>query len=172
MLGIEVFRKIYDMLDKVSPLSCDCGKSCGAVCCRNDSFTDDMEPYIYLFPGENEYLESAGADVEIKRELRKGHNLPESYGDHIYVAVCKGPEMCDRRFRPVQCRSFPLWPHITNDGELVLSYYDEELPYVCPLISDRRKLNEDFVKATYEAWEILARDEPVRDLILLFSSKQ
>ncbi len=35
MLSIEIYRKIYNLLDKVNPLSYDCGKSCGAVCCRN-----------------------------------------------------------------------------------------------------------------------------------------
>ncbi|MCR5236910.1 MAG: hypothetical protein K6E34_06880 [Lachnospiraceae bacterium] len=170
MLSIEIYRKIYNLLDKVNPLSYDCGKSCGAVCCRNDSFADDAEPYIYLLPGENKYLEAAGADIEIRRELRKKHNLPESYGDHVYTAVCKGPENCDRRFRPIQCRSFPLWPYFTDNDELILTYYDDELPYVCPLIYDRQKLSDDFIRATYEAWDILSGDESVKDLIRLYSS--
>ena len=36
--------------------------------------------------------------------------------------------------RPLQCRTFPLTPHLTEDGILLLIYNDEELPYICPLI--------------------------------------
>ena len=53
----------------------------------------------------------------------------------------------------------------------MLAYYDDELPYVCPLIREGRKLQEDFVKAAYEAWEILMQDEAIKDLIVKDSSK-
>ena len=56
VIGIKEYQKIYEMLDKVSPVPYDCGAGCGAVCCRDDSFDKDSEPYIYLLPGEKEYL--------------------------------------------------------------------------------------------------------------------
>ena len=171
MLDKEGFRKVYGMFEEADPLPYDCGKDCGAVCCRNDSFDDGTDPYIYLLPGEKEYLEDAGADIEISRDSSRAHDLPESYGEYVYLAACNGPEACERRFRPIQCRSFPLWPRIDGEGELVLAYYDDELPYVCPLIREGRKLQEDFVKAAYEAWEILMQDEAIKDLIVKDSSK-
>ena len=153
------------MLDKVDPVPYDCGEVCGAVCCRRESFGNGNEPCLYLLPGEKEYLEEAGADINIKREPREEHDLPESFGKYAYVAYCKGAGSCERRFRPIQCRSFPLWPYFTEDGELVLSFYNDELPYICPLIEERRALSEDFINATYKAWEILIEDEAVRDLV-------
>ena len=171
MLGKEEYQKVYEMLDRADPVPYDCGMRCGSVCCMNDSFDTGTEPYIYLFPGENEYLSSEGAAIRIKRELRKDHDLPSSYGKYVYVACCSGPDSCDRRFRPIQCRSFPLWPRITESGELLLSFYDGELPYTCPLIKEKITLSEEFVTAAYEAWEILTGDDAVRDLILMDSGR-
>lgn len=165
MPDIETFQKIYDMLDKADPLSYDCGELCGAACCRSDSFCDSLEPCIYLLPGEKEYLESVGADMEIMEEPSGDQSLQGSCGNKVFTAVCRGPETCERRSRPIQCRSFPLWPYFTDDGELILSYYDGELPYVCPLIYDSRKLRADFVKAVFNAWEILLRDEAVKEML-------
>lgn len=171
MISKDIFRKIYTMLDKVDPVPFDCGEICGAACCRPDSFDIGDEPYLYLLPGEKEYLEEEGTDIKITRESSKEHDLPGSYGEYVYTAYCKEPRSCDRRFRPIQCRSFPLWPYITEDGELLLSFYNDELPYVCPLIEERRVLSEEFVRATYEAWEILIEDESIRDLILADSRR-
>ena len=168
----ERFRRVYEMLDRVSPLPYDCGEGCGAACCRNEYFDDDTEPYIYLLPGEKEYLDEAGAGLKTGRELTKDHDLPASYGKYVQVAYCAGPDSCDRRFRPVQCRTFPLTPHYTEDGELRLIFYDGELPYVCPLIRERVELSEDFKEAVAEAWRILAEDPAVRDLILMDSKKR
>jgi hypothetical protein len=169
MTGIEEYKRIYEMLDAVSPVSYDCGKICGAVCCRDDSFDDGSGPYIYLLPGEKEYLESEGADIRIERKLSAEHYLPASFGQYVYVAYCNGPESCDRCFRPVQCRTFPLAPYITKEGDLAVSFYGEELPYVCPLIAERRSLSEEYVMAVLDAWKILIKDDAIRDLVLMDS---
>ena len=169
MLKPEVFEKIYRRLDEVSHLSCDCGKECGAVCCSRKAFDDGSEPYIYLLPGEKEYLESRTSCLEIKRELRAEHDFPESYGEYVYVLYCREAGACDRRFRPIQCRTFPLAPYITKEGDLAVSFFDEELPYVCPLIKERRRLSREFVQAVLDAWSILIGDEAIRDLVLMDS---
>ncbi len=173
MLKIERIKIIYEIFDRAAPVPYDCGMDCGAACCRNDSFfEDDTDPYIYLLPGEKEYLEEAGLDSKIGKELARQHDLPDSFGEYVDVMYCAGPESCDRRFRPVQCRSFPLTPHITEDGELQLIFYDGDLPYVCPLIRDEQELSEEFVSSALEAWRMLAEDEAVHDLILLDSKRR
>lgn len=67
--------------------------------------------------------------------------------------------------RPLQCRTFPLTPHLTEDGILLLIYNDEELPYICPLIENNAELNSDFVRATYTVWAHLLRDPFIYDLV-------
>ena len=65
----------------------------------------------------------------------------------------------------MQCRTFPLTPHIDDDGELSLVLNDTELPYRCPLIEDAMALSPDFIKATYTCWKHLIRDPLIYDLV-------
>ena len=166
VLNKEVFHKVYTILDRVTPLPHDCGKECGAACCRWEAFDNETDPCIYLLPGENEYLESVGAGIGIRREPAEEHDLPVTYGEFVYSAYCDGPDSCDRRNRPIQCRSFPLMPYLMDDGELTLGFFGGELPYICPLIERKGGLSGDFVSAVYEAWKILIEDEAVREMII------
>lgn len=172
MISTEQYRTIYEMLDRVNPVPYDCGASCASVCCRDDSFVSGEEPYIYLLPGEKEYLESAGCTMKIIRQMRREHDLPATYGKYVYLLCCSGPESCDRRFRPIQCRTFPLTPHIKKSGELTMIYYDEDLPYVCPLIKEKTALSGDFVRVTQEAWNMLIEDDAIRDLVIYDSGRR
>ena len=36
--------------------------------------------------------------------------------DQIYLVKCTNPPKCDRKIRPIQCRTFPLIPHIDKKG--------------------------------------------------------
>lgn len=74
--------------------------------------------------------------------------------------------------RPFQCRTFPLTPHITEDGILTLIYNDEDLPYSCPLIDEEIPLNDDFVRATYTVWSHLIRDPLIFDLVEMDSRRR
>ena len=87
----------------------------------------------------------------------------------VYFVQCMGPEKCRRKIRPMQCRTFPLTPHINDAGELSLLYNDIELPYRCPLIDEEMPLNESFVKATFTVWKHLIRDQFIYDLVKMDS---
>ena len=78
---------------------------------------------------------------------------------------CKTPPHCPRHLRPIQCRSFPLLPHLSEDGELTLVYNDYDLPYACPMIEDETELDGRFVKATNTVWKHLIRDPLIYDLV-------
>ncbi len=159
------------MLDKISPLPYDCGTLCGSICCSNDPFEDD-DSYIYLLPGEREYLVSSGCTVPIEKQSCKEHYLPASWGEYVYIMRCPGCSKCDRRFRPIQCRTFPLLPHLKKKGVLKLVLCDSDLPYECPLIRDRIKLADDFYETTLEAWRLLIEDKAIRDLVKLDSKER
>ena len=159
------------MLDEVSPLSYDCGQLCNSVCCSNDTFTDE-DSYIYLLPGEKEYLESIGCNIPIEKQDAKDHFLPASWGRFVYLMNCPDGIGCDRRFRPIQCRTFPLTPHLKKKGVLELIPCDTDIPYECPLIRDDIKLNDDFREATLEAWKLLIEDRAIRDLVKMDSKER
>ena len=45
-------------------------------------------------------------------------------------------------------------PHLNKKGEFHLIFDESEFPYKCPIVHDHIKLNDDFVKVTYEIWLI------------------
>ncbi len=174
----SIFEKIYEELNHVSPLSFDCGTLCGAVCCRNwsegdsdrDCVTDKdgvaVDGRIYLLPGE-ESLHDRGDDwLRWKEISAKDEGFPASWLDRVFCVNCKGPEYCKRDLRPIQCRTFPLAPHLSADGRLFMVYYDMELPYHCPILEQGIDLEPDFAAATLRAWKCLINeDSRIYDLV-------
>ena len=171
MLSIDQYREIYRILDSATPAAYDCGTLCGSVCCSDSSFGED-ESYIYLLPGEKEYLDSIGCSIPIISEKRSEHYLPGSWGDIVYIAHCPGENACGRDVRPIQCRTFPLEPYINADGSLEMIPERTDLPYKCPFIEGEAELSEDFRRATYEAWSMLIKDEAIRDMVMLDSDER
>ena len=163
------YRAIYRLLDRVSPVPFDCGTVCGAACCMDGG---DEEHGIYLLPGEDKVHSRKDGWLTWQAESTEEYDFPESWNGKVDFVRCGGPAECMRHLRPIQCRSFPLLPHITEDGELQLIYDDAELPYCCPLIEDEVDLEQDFIRATYTVWKHLVRDPLIYDLVALDSRER
>ena len=136
-----VLRTAREKLKSVTPLKRDCGRVCGAACCRSP---EGEETGMLLFPGEKEaYTGKEGWTV---RETAMGP-----------MAVCSGH--CDRDERPLACRLFPLLPVIREDGE-VRAVTDLRAKAVCPLARQGKSaLDPAFTEAVREAGSLLAADE-------------
>ena len=132
------YEEIYELLNSVEILDFDCGTLCGAACCTHEG-TEEMG--IYLLPGEEAVHEDDHDWLDFRIEKAEEHYMPESWSDEVHFVRCKTPPFCPREKRPIQCRTFPLAPHIDSDGELTLIYNDMELPYKCPLIEEAIPLN-------------------------------
>ncbi|MDO4485331.1 MAG: hypothetical protein Q4C46_01925 [Bacillota bacterium] len=164
-------------MDKVSPINDDCGLLCGAACCTCESergVTDkagandcnaDFSMGLYLLPGEEKLFSGDEDWLSWGWIMAEEYEFPESWHGKVYFLQCNTAPVCDRKKRPLQCRTFPLAPHIDEDGNLLLIYHSGRLPYSCPLITERIKLNESFIKATYTAWKHLMSDPLIYDLI-------
>ena len=163
----RTFRAIYRLLDRVSPVPFDCGMICGAACC-NAALEDGMG--IYLLPGEDKIHSKHDDWLEWESLNTEEYEFPESWQGEVRFVRCKTPPHCPREKRPIQCRSFPLSPHFTEAGKLVLIYNDDDLPYVCPMIEDEVELDPSFIQATYTVWKHLIRDPLIRDLVEFDSS--
>ncbi len=172
---------IYELMGK-SAIDSDCGKLCQAACCQrkgpykkeveNPNYSQELkeagyeeepEMGMYLFPGEERYA----ADVEgfsIEEEMAEDYGFPESWGEKVYFMTCMKVE-CERDKRPIQCRTFPLMPHLTEEGELRLIHYVGILPYRCPLITESMPLSEDFIKGVYEGWKLLLQNPGIYDFV-------
>ena len=135
------------MTNNASPLGkFNCGELCNSICCtvENGERNDELaEMVLYLLPGEEE----------------------------IYIK-CTNPPHCNRRLRPIQCRSFPLSPHFDKDNKLHLIYDVDDMTYQCPIIADKMDLDEDFLKKIYKMWERLTEDKLIHDLVKMDSLKR
>ena len=130
-----------EKLKNVTPLKRDCGRVCGARCCRP---LEGEETGMLLFPGEAEaYAGKAGFEV---RKTARGDLL-----------ICSGT--CDREDRPLSCRLFPLLPVIGDDGK-VRAVTDLRAKAVCPLARQGKSaMDPAFADAVCEAGEILAAED-------------
>ena len=172
----DTFKAIYRLLVKVSPINGDCGLLCGSICCtcedHNSDFPDDESNGddapslgIYLLPGEEKLFSGDEAWLSWIWEYAEDYEFPESWHGKVYFLQCKNAPFCHRRLRPLQCRIFPLTPHLDDEGNLYMIYQSGQLPYSCPLISERIKLNDDFLKANFTVWKHLIKDPLIYDLV-------
>ena len=154
----STYKAIYRLLDRVSPIDTDCGLLCGAACCTPEKDPDAEDVGIYLLPGEEKIHSKDDDWLEWTEDRAEDYEFPDSWKGKVCFINCKTPPVCPREKRPIQCRTFPLTPHLDENDELSLIYNDLELPYACPLIYEGIPLNDDFVKATLTVWKHLIRD--------------
>lgn len=169
IISEKTYRAIYRLLNRVSPIDSDCGMLCGAACCMAEDNEEEMG--IYLLPGEEALFKEEASWFEWRTQSSEEYGFPESWDDEIPFIKCKTPPHCSRPDRPIQCRTFPLMPYLSEDGELEMLYNDNELPYFCPLIEEEIPLNDDFVKATRTVWKRLLRDPRIYDLVRMDSEE-
>ena len=176
------FQAIYRFLDKFNPIQGDCGALCGAACClcSTDAGPDtpasptdenaDHSMGLYLLPGEEQLFDGTEDWINWGSLQAEDYEFPESWEGRVPFFQCTTAPLCPREKRPLQCRTFPLAPHLDEDGILYVIYHADPLPYRCPLIEDRIPLNPDFVRATWTCWAHLIADPLIRDLVELDSA--
>ncbi len=126
-----------ELLENVTPLKRDCGRTCGAACCQSD---EDGQGGMLLFPGEEALYASLPAGWTIEPD--------DAVVPCGRLLICDG--RCDRNMRPLACRLFPLLP--TRKSVRM----DRRAWAVCPLIeSGKRGLDPDFVRAAEQAGQVL-----------------
>ena len=165
----RTYRAIYRLLDRVSPVPFDCGMICGAACC---TAIGEVDMGIYLLPGEEKIHDRHADWLTWHTQSTEEYDFPESWHGKVHWVRCNEPPHCPREKRPIQCRSFPLLPHLTEDGELWLVWNDSDLPYCCPMIEDETELDPDFIKATHTVWKHLIRDPLIYDLVKMDSEER
>ncbi len=175
------YQAIYRFLDHFSPIDGDCGRLCGCACCvcstdptedTPSSQTDENADHsmgLYLLPGEDQIYTGDEDWINWGYLQAEEYDFPESWHGRVPFFQCKTPPVCPREKRPLQCRTFPLAPHLDEDGVLYLIWCPDPLPYVCPLIGDHVRLDPNFVKATWTCWKHLIRDPLIFDLVDLDS---
>jgi hypothetical protein len=165
-ISVRAYAAIYRLLNRVSPVDGDCGLLCGSVCCRAEDEDRTQNLGIYLLPGEDALFTKDEDWLEWDFSRAEDSDFPDSWNGIVYFIKCEGPDTCRRETRPLQCRFFPLAPHLTKEGQLnMILYPDNALPYRCPLIKNKIPLSQDFIKASYTVWRRLIDDPLIRDLV-------
>ena len=133
----DALEKARALLENVTPLKTDCGRVCGARCCRS---LEGEETGMLLFPGE-----------ETEYSGKPGWKLRETPAGML--AVCPG--RCERNERPLACRIFPLLP-VIRDGTVKVAA-DQRARAVCPLLKQGiRGMDPAFTEAVRETGRMLA----------------
>ena len=149
----EALRRAREILEEVTPLKTDCGKVCGARCCRS---LEQEETGMLLFPGEERMY--SGREVWTIRETAAGR-----------LAICPGT--CRREERPMACRIFPLLP-VLRDGQVKVAA-DLRAKAVCPLLRQGiRGMDPAFTEAVREAGRILAEDPEEKAFLEMMTREQ
>ncbi len=159
----EIFEKAYILMDE-PVIEGNCGLLCNYHCCRDDG--DDGEKMgIYLLPLEYESM-IKGREFEkhlrMTRHTNKIYEMPPKIKS-LYFVYCSDSAHCLRDHRPIQCRTYPLEPHI-EAGELYMIVQQEQI-HQCPLLKQEKSWRPEFVKGVYEGWKLLITIPLVRYLI-------
>ena len=142
----DVLITARERLEKATPLKTDCGRVCGARCCRT---LEGEETGMLLFPGE-----------ESAYQAKDGWRILEA--ERCKLLLCPG--RCEREERPLSCRLFPLLP-VIREG-MIRAAVDQRASAVCPLVrSGIRGMDPAFIRAVKEAGEMLSSD-PVQRAFL------
>ena len=150
-----LYKKAYRILNTSTPLNYDCGILCNNKCCRGDSAKG-----MILFPGEEIMHENSSFLVIEEKDFCDNSK--------VLFATCNGK--CDRNFRPLSCRIFPLVPYINKDGFLRI-INDPRARYICPLLAgiEKIKISPFFKRNVRRIFQLLLQDCEIREYIIKLS---
>lgn len=136
-----MYKKIFEIMGKLTPLTVDCGVLCGCACCKGDERTG-----MRLFPFEESEL-----NVIVTEDKNR-------------LAVCDGT--CDRSKRPLSCMIFPFFPTIDDRGKIYVEL-DYRAQRLCPIVDhyDELLFDPKFLKAVKKVGKILAKDDECKKFL-------
>ena len=144
----EIYNCAYGKLNNLTPIKADCGRLCDRACCQGDENTG-----MYLFPFEK---------VLIKELWFEDCNIKAAGGRDLFV--CSGS--CNRNYRPLSCRIFPLTPYISEKGKLSV-VMDNRAKSICPIAyaGDFNNLDPDFIRAVNQIARFLVKFDHIKRFV-------
>lgn len=150
-----IYERIYKMF--VAPVSAfDCGAKCAAhndgvpVCCSTEAAIPivDTHEWALLRSRGDLWREFVPPDKATEKELSDLH--------HECVAIeCKGFMHCERDNRSMSCRTFPFFPYIDRDGDVLGMSVFWTFEDRCWVQSQLQIVNLRFVDEFLAAYETL-----------------
>jgi len=137
----------------------NCGELCNYHCCRSQ---DDNESLgMYLLPEEFEAVQEH-LDVSYEVHSSYAYDLPMGT-KKLYYIFCSNDSGCLRNHRPIQCRTYPLEPHMV-DGKLTLIIEKNQF-HGCPLIDQTELWRQEFLEGIYKGWEVLLTIDSIKKYV-------
>ena len=162
IMNVEyVYLQLYRLFDKATPIPADCGRLCGAACCKGEDCG------MYLFPGEERVFKLLRPDWA-KIERSDFFYEFEGKKKNVPILFCRGS--CDRYQRPLACRIFPLTPYIKNGASPEI-IKDPRAMAMCPLVRtlDIDDFDGKFVKNIGRAFSILMKNREIAEYMRYYS---
>jgi len=75
-----------------------------------------------------------------------------TWAEHVALARCVAPRHCDRPYRSLTCRMFPLEPYLDARGRFIGLTYIYGAARLCPLIGRQMDLRQEFVNQSMAIW--------------------
>lgn len=150
------FAKIYDMFSAAIAKELDCGRVCAPlndgspVCCSTENAIPivEKEEWQLLKSRTDLWSKYKPTDAASRKVVKE---LPST----TCAVECKGAAFCERDNRSLACRSFPFYPYITADREIIgLSYY-WVFEDRCWVISNLQVVERKFIKQMMKTYEYL-----------------
>lgn len=137
----------------------NCGELCNYHCCR--SHDDEGSLGMYLLPEEFEAVQKQ-LDVSYEVHSSYAYDLPRGT-KKLYYIFCSNDSGCLRNHRPIQCRTYPLEPHVIN-GTLCFIIEKNQF-HSCPLIHQTELWRREFLEGIYKGWEVLLTIESIKKYV-------
>ena len=158
IMNDDIFVKTYKLLNKCTPLPVDCGQLCDGACCKGDE-----DNGMLLFPGEEQlFLDNQSFEI-------RATDYVLDDGFVVKLLLCKSP--CNRKFRPLGCRIFPLIG-FAADGEIEVQM-DPRSNDVCPLaiVGIQEGISTQFILKVKKVFEILMGDARCKNFIEIMTEQ-
>lgn len=137
------FRSVYEWFDGTVWAEYDCGlELCKTAKCCGGVREEGQQPHIFLLPGELVFLQE-----------NLGHKLPLGEVGTEGRFHCSGNSACIYGMRPIDCRTYPLWPSVGEQGMLGLLDCRGSR---CPI----ELIPEPFIERIRRNWMVLFREYP------------
>ena len=155
----EIYEKVYALMD-TSIIDDNCGLLCNFHCCREEHESGERMG-MYLLPYEYESIQTK-VSPEFEIHQNGDYDLPPKT-KQLYYMFCDGARNCLREYRPIQCRTYPLEPHLIG-GQLHLVIEKDQI-HACPLLSQQERWRPEFIEGIYQGWKLLVTIPEVRYFI-------
>lgn len=161
-------RRLYDQFD--APLAAvDCGQMCAPhnpsgkpFCCDICHAVPAVHRREWLYLRSATDLWQPWRGDECAAAPQEAASLRAETPPDVLLMACKGPSLCQRKFRALSCRQFPFFPYVTADYRFIGLAYEWVFENTCWVISHLDQVTADFRREFVSTFDYLfAEDDDI-----------